>query len=45
MEQWEPLTVTDVGLPPRDVVKLAGVDEHDLDAPRLQQLVDGDPVD
>jgi hypothetical protein len=32
MEQLKPLTVTEVGLPPRDVVKLAGVDEQDLDA-------------
>src|SRR6266478_9658968 len=45
MEQLEPLAVADVGLPPRDVVQLAGVDEPDLDAPRLEQLVDGDPVD
>jgi hypothetical protein len=32
MEQLEPLTVAEVGLPPRYVVKLAGVDEKDLGA-------------
>ena len=45
VQQLEPLTVADVGLPPRDIVQLAGVDEQGLDAPRLEQLSDGDPVD
>src|SRR5207253_301303 len=44
MKQLEPLTVAEVGLPPRYVVKLAGIDENDLYPPRLEQLVDGDPV-
>jgi hypothetical protein len=45
VEHLEPLTVAEVGLPPRDVMELAGVDEDDLDALRLEELVDGDPVD
>src|SRR5574341_83526 len=45
VQQLEPLTVADVALPPRDLVELAGVDEEDLEAPRLQELVNGDPVD
>jgi hypothetical protein len=33
VEQLEPLTVAEVGLPPWDVMKLAGIDEQDLDSP------------
>ena len=45
MEQLEPLTIAEVGLAPRHVVELPRVDQHDLDPPRLEQLVDRDPVD
>src|SRR6266581_8383440 len=39
VEQLDPLAVADVGLASRDVVELSGVDENDLDASRLEQLV------
>ncbi len=44
MEELEPLTITEIGLAARHVVKLSSVDEQDLDSPRLEQFVEGDPV-
>jgi hypothetical protein len=43
MQQRQPLAIADIGLPPRDVVQLAGVDQDDLDPAGREQLVDGDP--
>ena len=40
----EPLAVLDVGLPAGDVLDMARVDQADLEAARLQDLVQGDPV-
>ena len=40
-----PLAVLDVALPPRDVLDVAGVDQADRELSRLQELVEGDPVD
>jgi hypothetical protein len=45
MKELDPLAVAEVGLTSRDVVKLPGVDENDLDAARLEQLEHRDPVD
>ena len=40
----DPLAVHDVALPPRDVLHVMRVDEHHLEAPGLEDLVEGDPV-
>jgi hypothetical protein len=40
----DPLAVQDVGLAPRDVLDVPGVDEHDLEAAILENLEDRDPV-
>jgi len=45
MKELDPLAVAEVGLSSRDVVKLPGVDENDLQAARLEELEHRDPVD
>jgi len=46
VELLQPLTILAVGLgAARDVVQLARVDEHGLDAARFEQLIEWDPVD
>src|SRR5579864_1290419 len=45
MEFRQPLAVLDVGLASAYVVHVAGVDQHYLDAVRLKDFVDRDPVD
>ncbi len=40
----EPLAVLDVALPPGDVLHVPGVHQADRELPRLQDLVEGDPV-
>src|SRR5229473_3633488 len=45
MEFLQPLAVLDVALASAYVVHVAGVDQHYLNAARLEDLVDRDPVD
>ena len=45
MQFLQPLAVHDVGLAPGDILHVPRVDEHDVEPPRLQDLVQGDPVD
>ena len=45
MELLDPLAVDDVGLPARDILDVTSVHEHHVDAPCLENLVEGDPVD
>jgi hypothetical protein len=45
MELLDPLAVDDVGLAAGDILDVTRVDEHDVDAARLEDLVEGDPVD
>jgi hypothetical protein len=40
----DPLGVLDVGLAPRDVLDVAGVDQHQLEA-AFQEVVDRLPID
>jgi hypothetical protein len=40
----EPLTVLDIGLPPRDILHVPCVHQADLQAAGLQDLIQGDPV-
>lgn len=44
VEILEPLAVLHVALPARDVLDVAGFHQTDLDAARLQDLEEGDPV-
>ena len=41
----EPLRVIDVRLPPRHLLHVAGIDQHDLEPASLEDLEDGNPVD
>jgi hypothetical protein len=45
MQLLEPPAVARVALPARDVPDVKGIDEQDLQAAGLQDLVDRDPVD
>ena len=45
MQALQPLSVADVALAPRDVLGVAGVDQHDLEPALLEDLVGRDPVD
>ena len=45
MQPLQPLGVADVGLAPRHVLGVAGVDQHDCETALLQHLVGRDPVD
>jgi hypothetical protein len=45
MEVTEPLAVLDVGLAAREVLAVAGIDQADLEAGRLEDLEEGDPID
>jgi hypothetical protein len=45
VQPLQPLSVADVALAPRDVLGVAGVDQHDLEPALLEDLVGRDPVD
>ena len=45
MQLLDPLAVHDIGLAARDVLHVPRVDEDDVEAARLEDLVEGDPVD
>ena len=45
MQVPEPLAVRDIALPARDVLDVARVDEDHLEAARVEDLEDGNPVD
>ena len=45
MQFLEPLAVDDIGFPTRDVFHVTRVDEDHVEAPRFQDLVEGNPVD
>jgi hypothetical protein len=45
MQLLNPLTVQDVGLPPGHVLEMASVDQVDVEASGLEDLIDGDPID
>jgi hypothetical protein len=45
MQLLEPLAVHDIGLPTGDVLHVTRVDEDYVEAARLEDLVEGDPVD
>jgi hypothetical protein len=41
----QPLTVEHVGLAPRHVLHMPGIDQIDAEAPALQQFIERDPID
>jgi hypothetical protein len=45
MEVAEPFAVGHVALPAREILDVSGVDEDDLEAPRIEDLEDRDPRD
>jgi hypothetical protein len=44
VQALQPLSIADVALAPRDVLGVAGVDQHDLEPALLEDLVGRDPV-
>ena len=45
MQHGVPLAVAHVALAPRQIARVRAVEERDLEAGRLEQVVDGDPID